>query len=54
MLKFLLYNEFKVTVATNYGKEKESDATKQFVEETGLQVTICELFVEWNKNLFPK
>ncbi|XP_045764081.1 uncharacterized protein LOC123866492 [Maniola jurtina] len=46
LLKSLLYSQFKGTPATNYGKEKEDEAIKQFSEETGLSVVKCGLFVD--------
>lgn len=49
-LESLLYNEFKGTAATNYGKEKESEAIDQFTKETGLQIVQCGLFVDENKS----
>jgi len=49
LLKSLLYSQFKGTLATNYGKEKEDEAIQQFIEETGLPVSKCGLFVDKHK-----
>lgn len=49
LLKSLLYSQFKGTLATNYGREKEDEAIQQFIEETGLQVSKCGLFVDKHK-----
>lgn len=50
LLKSLLYSQFKVTPASNYGKEKEDEAINQFSEKTGLSVVKCELFVDNTKS----
>lgn len=49
-MKSLLYSQFKGTPATNYGKEKEDEAVKEFSNETGLCVVKCGLFVDKNKS----
>lgn len=49
ILESLLYSQFKGTVATNYGKNNESEAIKQFSKETGLKVVESGLFVDKNK-----
>ncbi|XP_077285484.1 uncharacterized protein LOC143910762 [Arctopsyche grandis] len=50
VLKSLLYSVFKGNIATNYGKESESEAIKKFKEKTGLEVSPCGLFIDVNKS----
>ncbi|XP_077299493.1 uncharacterized protein LOC143920488 [Arctopsyche grandis] len=49
VLKSLLYPVFKGNIATNYGKESESEAKNKFKEKTGLEVSPCGLFIDENK-----